>query len=183
MGYTADNFHSVSSVYQASEQRQPNTDNPMMNTAFRFIMAKVPLMTYFCQRVNLPSLNLEGVEQPTRFGARLYKAGDGYNYEDLSVEFIVDEDMKNWLEIYEWLRSCGSITDAKEFKNREQHTTDAELVILNSAYKAIKSVSFHDIIPTSISSIQFDSTTTETEPIIATATFKFSSYEINSIQS
>jgi len=180
MPFTGDNEFST---YIPPMSRQPDTDNPMMNTSFRFLMTKVPNMTYFCQRVNLPSLNLEGIEQPTRFGARLYAAGDGYNYEDLSVDFIVDENMTNWLEIYQWLRSCGNVRDTTEFEDKRKHTTDAELLILNSSYKAIKSVSFNDLIPTSIGTINFDSTTSETEPVIATATFKFSSYEITSINS
>jgi hypothetical protein len=183
MVYTAEHHWSVSSLQQAAAQRQPETDNPMMNTSFKFILAKVPTMTYFCQRVNVPSLNLEGVEQPTRFGTRLYAAGDSYNYEDLSVDFLVDENMKNWLEIYDWLRSCANLKDTKEFEEKERHTTDGELLILNSAYKPIKSISFNNIIPTSIGAIQFDSTTAETEPITSSATFKFSSYEIKSISS
>tara|TARA_Y100001963_G_scaffold156636_1_gene250740 strand:- start:1282 stop:1833 length:552 start_codon:yes stop_codon:yes gene_type:complete len=183
MVFTAEHHISVPSTYLQPETRQPVTDNPMMNTSFRFLMTKVPTMTYFCQRVNLPSLTLEAIEQPTRYGTRLYTAGDAYNYEDLSVDFIVDENMKNWLEIYDWLRTCANLKDMKEFEEKEQHTTDAELLILNSAYKAIKSVSFSNLIPTSIGSLQFDSSATETEPVIASATFRFSSYEITSINS
>ena len=174
----ADQF---SVTYQPPSVRQPETDNPMMNTSFRFLMAKVPNVTYFCQRVNIPSLSLEGVEQPTRFGTRLFKAGDGYSYADLTVEFIVDEEMKNWLEIYNWLRSCHNLRDTTEYENETKHTTEAELIVLNSAYKGIQSVVFNDIIPTSIGEIQFDSSTNETEPIVAAATFKFSSYEIKKI--
>tara|TARA_R100001015_G_C4509327_1_gene81479 strand:- start:55 stop:600 length:546 start_codon:yes stop_codon:yes gene_type:complete len=172
----------IAADYLPPMVRQPETDNPMMNTSFRFIMTKVPKMTYFCQRVNLPSLSLVEVEQPTRFGAKLYKAGDGYNYEDLSVEFIVDENMENWLEIYNWLRSCANMNDTTEFEPIEKHMSQAELVILNSAYKGIQSVSFENLIPTSIGAIQFDSSTNETEPVIASATFRFSSYEINTLK-
>ena len=181
MPFTGSNEISVD--YSPPMIREPETDNPMMNTSFRFIMDKVPNMTYFCQRVNLPSLSLVEVEQPTRFGAKLFKAGDGYNYEDLTIEFIVDENMKNWLEIHDWLRSCGNVKDTKEFVGLNKYMTSAELFILNSAYRPIRSVVFNNLIPTSIGSLQFDSSTTETEALIASATFRFSEYDIITIKS
>ena len=181
MPATGENQISVKNYYQTPLNRQPDNINPLMNTYFRFIMNKVPTITYFCQRVNLPSLSFDSVEQPTRFGARLYKAGDAYSYEDLNIDFIVDENMKNWNELYEWLRSCANLEDTSEYENPEIHTTDAELIIVNSAKRPIKSISFKNVLPTSLGSLQFDSTTTETEPIICNATFRYTSYSVTSI--
>mgnify|MGYP003128297363 FL=1 len=89
--------------------------------------------------------------------------------------------MKNWNELYEWLRSCANLEDTSEYENPEIHTTDAELIIVNSAKRPIKSISFNNVLPTSLGSLQFDSTTTETEPIICNATFKYTSYKVTSI--
>jgi len=180
-GLTGESQISISEYYQTPDNRQPETNNPLMNTYFRFTMAKVPTITYFCQKVNLPSLNLDAIVQPTRFGARLHKSADSYTYDDLTIDFIVDENMKNWLELYDWLRSCSDLIDHTEFEDIDIHTTDAELIITNSAKQPIKSVSFYRVIPTSVGAINFDSSTTDTEPIISTATFRFTSYDITSI--
>ena len=57
MPATGENQISVKNYYQTPLNRQPDNINPLMNTYFRFIMNKVPTITYFCQRVNLPSLS------------------------------------------------------------------------------------------------------------------------------
>lgn len=160
------------------QYRQPQSDNQLLETYFMFNMTKVPNMTYFCQRVNLPALNLEGIEQPSRYGARIFKAGDAYNHEDLTVEFLVDEEMKNWLEIHDWLRSAANYKDTKEFVGEDVFTTGAELMILNSSYQPQLVVEFSNVIPTSIGGLQFDSTTEDPQAITATATFKFTTYDI-----
>ena len=180
-GLTGESQISISEYYQTPGNRQPETNNPLMNTYFKFTMDKAPTMTYFCQKVNLPSLSLDGIEQPTPFGGRLYKASDAYTYDDLTIDFIVDENMKNWLELYNWLRSCADLKDYTEFEDIDIHMTNAELLITNSAKQPIKSVHFSHVIPTSVGSIQFDSSTTDTEPIISTASFKFAFYDITSI--
>ena len=167
-----------SGYVEKPNDRRPETNNLMLNTYFRFNMTKVPFVTYFCQRVNVQSFGLEAIEQPTSYGARIFKAEDAYNYEDLQIEFIVDENMKNWVERHDWLRTCANLKDRKEFESRDVHSTNAELVILNSAYNPIKVVEFTNIIPTSIGQIQFDSTTTDPEPISTTATFRFDYYDV-----
>jgi hypothetical protein len=109
-------------VVENPYNRQAQTDNQLLETYFLFNMTKVPAMSYFCQRVNLPSLNLEGIEQPSRYGARIFKAGDAYNHEDLTIEFLVDEKMQNWLEIHDWLRSCANYKDSKEYVDDSIHS-------------------------------------------------------------
>tara|TARA_E500000318_G_scaffold31802_1_gene31625 strand:+ start:930 stop:1442 length:513 start_codon:yes stop_codon:yes gene_type:complete len=168
-------------VVENPYNRQAQTDNQLLETYFLFNMTKVPAMSYFCQRVNLPSLNLEGIEQPSRYGARIFKAGDAYNHEDLTIEFLVDEKMQNWLEIHDWLRSCANYKDSKEYVDDSIHTTGAELLILNSSYKPQFAVEFNSVIPTSISGLQFDSTTQDPQALVATATFKFTTYDITRV--
>ena len=89
--------------------------------------------------------------------------------------------MDNYLELHDWLRSCANLEDTTEFEGRERFTTDAELIIVNSAYRPVRSIRFKELIPESLGSVDFDSTTGETEPIIVDASFKFVTYEIKPI--
>jgi hypothetical protein len=93
----------------------------------------------------------------------------------------VDEKMQNWLEIHDWLRSCANYKDSKEYVDDSIHTTGAELLILNSSYKPQFAVEFNNVIPTSISGLQFDSTTQDPQALVATATFKFTTYDITRV--
>ena len=86
---------------------QPSTHNLLTNNKFRFVLTRCPTVTYFCQRANIPSLSF-GVSQnsnPTGITSR--RPGTSYVYEDLQIGFAVDESMKNWLEIHNWMRDLG----------------------------------------------------------------------------
>jgi len=96
----------------------------------------------------------------------------------LQISFLVDENMENYLEMHDWLRSCANLKDTKEFEGREKFTSGADLYILNSNLRVIKTVRFTDVIPTSLGAINFDSTNSDTEPIVVDATFKFTHYDI-----
>ena len=33
--------------------------------------------------------------------------GDEVSFEELTIQFVVDENMKNWISIYDWIISIG----------------------------------------------------------------------------
>jgi len=180
-GYTGDGI-SIPDAYQRADYRQPPTDNYLLNTSFRFMLNRTPNMTWFCQRVAIPALSFGQMEQPTPFGSRLPVVGTQYDFEDLTIDFIIDEEMKTWIEIYDWMTNLSNPNgDNKEHIPFEEQTSDAELLILSSAYNPKYSVSFKNIFPVSLGAVQFDSTTAETEPVVSTATFKYRFYEIETI--
>ena len=55
---------------------------------------------------------------------------------------------------------------------------DATLQIMDGSYNQIRKVVFKDMFPVGISGIQFSSVVVDTEPVIATATFSYTSYSI-----
>tara|TARA_R100001082_G_scaffold110804_1_gene91845 strand:+ start:317 stop:880 length:564 start_codon:yes stop_codon:yes gene_type:complete len=180
-GYTAENEVAIDVKYQNSAYKQPADDNYLLNNAFRFNLQRTPTVTYFCQRAAIPQLSFNIIEQPTRFGAKVYKAGTSYEYSELEIEFIVDERMRNWLELHDWMRSLSNAEDASEFIPYEQQTSTAEIIVLTSAYKPYLAVTFKDVFPTSLGQINFDSTISETEPVISSATFRYSTYSIRTL--
>ena len=173
----------INSYYETAYNRQPSTDNYLNNNSFKFAIEKIPTVTYFCQKANVPALSFGFVEQPTKYGTRLYVSGSQYEYESLEVTFIVDENMKNYMEIYDWMRSMGNVEDFSEYIEVQRHQSEATLLILNSAYRPIYSTNFYGVFPTRLGSIDFDSAITETEPIVVSASFQYRSYDITPIQS
>ena len=87
-----------------------DTDNApskfLSGVGFQLTLNKLPGVSYYCQSVTVPSLNLAVAEQPTMY-RRLPEPGDEVNYDDLSIRFLVDEDMKNYISIHNWLRYLG----------------------------------------------------------------------------
>ena len=99
-------------------------------------------------------------------------------FDELSLGFVIDENLGNYLEIFNWLRSMTNVEDYQEFKPSNTHVTTANLVILNSSKNPKLNVTFHDIYPRILSSVDFSSTVIDPEPFIANCTFKYRSFDI-----
>ena len=152
--------------------------NPLLTTGFRFLLSRTPNITYFCQSANVPDISLGEMEQPTTF-IPIKHPGNSFTYSDLEISFIVDENMENWREIHNWMTSLKNVEDYTEFEsNTAMHTSDARLMILNSAMQPNLEIEFKYIFPKSLSGVNFTSSTDDTEPVICNATFAFTSYDI-----
>jgi len=110
--------------------------------------------------------------------------GGQYAFEDLNVSFVVDEDIKNWTEVFDWMESIGNMRGFGPPVIAESITddffSDILLMVTNSAYQPKYYVQFRDAFPIALSGIEFNSTALETEPIVANATFSYTSYKITS---
>ena len=158
---------------------QPDTNNLLTNNKFRFIITRCPTVSYFCQRANIPSLSFGTSIQSNSTGISIKRPGTSYVYEDLQVGFAVDENMKNWIELHNWIRDLGiSYRGSTEFLNEAQKVSSAYLLVLNSSYRPIITFKFKNVYPTFLSGIEFDSSLTDTDPVISTATFAYTHYEV-----
>ena len=99
---------------------QPANLNIVSGVAFRFNIKDAPHVSFFCQSAQLPGVSLGETPMHNPF-AKIYKAGD-VTYEPLAVRFIVDEDLKNYLEVYDWIRGLGHPTNFTEYKNYRADT-------------------------------------------------------------
>lgn len=169
-------------------------DNPncpsnfLSGIGFQFNLKKLPGASYYCQSASIPSLSLAVAEQPTLY-RRLPEPGDEVNYDDLSIRFLVDEDMKNYISIHNWLRYLGypeSNKDWATFKDgetyEEKQYSDGSLFILNSNFQRKFEIVFLDLFPVSLGGLTLDATYTDTEYFAVDATFKYSIYNINEVK-
>ena len=160
--------------------RQPDNLNPLLPTYFQFSMKRCPHVTFFCQSANLPSISVSVINQPTRF-VNIPHAPGVPEFDDLTINFIVDEELTNWMELYEWIRSTVHTDDHREYEKANEHYTDATLTILNSAMNPKIRVEFYNLLPVNLSGLEFDSTTTSPDALIGTATFRYTNYEITKL--
>lgn len=121
-------------------------------------------ITFFCTAVTMPGVTLNAT-QIHHTGANGKLPGDEATYEDLTIRFIVDEDMNNYMEIFNW------ITD--NVTGTEPTYCDVTLSILNSHKNVIKEFQFISAWPMSIGSIDFDAQNTEIENVLVDAVFAY----------
>jgi hypothetical protein len=169
----------------------PSNINPLSPTGFRLSITKLPELTYFCQEANLPEVELPSMQMPTTFST-IGVPGDMIHFGDLTVQFLVDENLANYKGVFDWIIGLGfpeSFLQYQEFAGTDPIVTnnkfggmvnnysDATLEILGSQNTTSQTILFKDVHPVSISSLPFMATATDVNYLIGTATFRYNYYE------
>jgi hypothetical protein len=145
--------------------------NIATNTNFRAEISGAPQFNYFVQSVNLPSVNMGGVETPYMNYAGVMTS-NRIDYDPLTFTYILSEDFENYLFLYNWMLEIRSYDDLKkQFK-------DITLHILNNNKLANLTVVFYNCFPTSLADINLESAVTDTDPLSTTATFRYQYFDI-----
>ena len=153
----------------ASLANQPKNMNPLADVQYKFDIAALPNTSFFVQTAALPGITLEAQTIATPRLQNFARHTGIISYEALDIGFMIDEYLKNWQEIYEWMIG------------KESKYTTAVLTILSSSMNPTMEMHFKEIFPTSLSAISFDSTTTDPVYQIATVSFNYTEYIIKNL--
>ncbi len=161
--------------------RSPENTNLLQPTKFLLTFERIRTTQYFCQSVNLPGVSLGEVSRATPF-LDMYSPGTKLSYSPLDVEFLVDEELQSWKNIYDWFLS---IADPDGFEKRDgskelqtlKHFSDATLTILSGLNNPVLRIHYTNLFPVSINDIVFDTTRSADNIITARATFRYQSYK------
>jgi hypothetical protein len=164
----------------------PQNINPLSPVGYQFNVTKLPDLSFFAQEVNLPGITLGEPEFGTPF-ARIPIPGETLQYEQLQLTFLVDEGMKNYRSIYNWMIALGfpqsydqyitlASDDTVNYSELATNYSDATLLILNNNNMANQVVSFKDVFPVALDSLQFSSTQNDVQYLMGRVSFRFSYY-------
>ena len=169
--------------------------NYMSPVGFKLILTKTPKVDFLCQSANIPQISMGTAIQPS-YLKDIPVPGDKVLYDDLTVRFLVDEKMENYLAIYKWitgLRYPENLGQYNQLKKDDIRTdasasddadpryfefSDATLQVLNSNYRPSVLVNFKDAFPTSLSTLDFDVTTRDYNYFTAEVSFKYTIFNI-----
>lgn len=151
-------------------QRQPTNLNDLRNTGFKMLIRKLPSVTYFAQNVVLPGVQIGIAEQKTPVGT-IYRPGD-YSLDEVSVNFLVDEDLSNWIAVYDWMKQITTIGSYEDY-DKDEIFSDVSIVTLTNHSGFNKEFILTNVFPTGLSGIEFDATSDRSEPVIANVTFRY----------
>jgi len=187
----------------ATARRKPPAERPgtpitnrnfLSPTGFKFGLKRSPGVAFFCNQANIPSLDLGIAEQPT-YLKDIPVPGDKIQFGDLTLRFLVDEDLVNFMEIQNWIRGLGfpeSLAEFNDLKNQailgpmgkstEDVYSDGTLQILSSSLIPKFQVVFSDLFPYSLSTVTFDATDTDIEYFTADVSFKYTIYQITDLE-
>ena len=161
---------------------------------FKLLIDKVPTVEYYVRTVNIPGIQFGEVVQGAGVGLDAFFPGDKATFDTLEVSFIVDEDLGNFIEMYNWIDSIvplsdpklyGSFTDTAVTKtnilastnNDLNQYSDITLVLNTNKNIPNRFIRFHDAFPISLGSIELESGA-DAEPATVSVSFRFTYYEI-----
>ena len=187
--------------------RQPTKLDYASPTQFRFGINQLPKVEFFTVGANVPSINLGDAIFPTPF-KDIPIMGDKLTYENLSISFIVDEYLENYISLHEWMTAIGFPKSRAQFKDFRANTSnvaqttqgtsqdigdvqpatpanalfsDAYLMILSNKNNPIVEITFHNMYPVSLGALEYSQGAADVEYITVSADFAYQIYEIKTL--
>ena len=190
--------------------RQPDKLDYASPTQFKFGIHQLPKVEFFTTTATVPAIALSDVVIPTPFKS-IPVQGDQLTFDNLTINFIVDEFLENYLSLHEWMTGIGfpkNRTQFADFKTNKSNTpisarsssstssdigdvqqaspnnalfSDATLTILSNKNNPIVNVLFRDLYPVALSALEYNQAATDVEYMTASADFTYQIYEIETI--
>ena len=184
--------------------RQPEILDYASPTQFRMAINQLPKVEFFITACNLPGINLGEAVFPTPL-KQIPIQGDELTFENLSISFLVDENLQNYKELHDWLIGIGFPQSRQQFKNFRSQTanrpgatrgnsqdigdvqpatpispmfSDGTLTILSNKNNPVVEVRFEELSPVALGALAFDQEATDVQYLKATADFNYKYYEI-----
>ena len=99
--------------------RQPTVFDYSQSNQFKIFFPIFPITEWFVVRANIPSVTLGVADQYTPF-VQVQVSGDHITYGDFNITFIVDENLKNYMEMYNWMKNIGFPFSHEQFNKLER---------------------------------------------------------------
>ena len=187
--------------------RQPVVFDYSQINQFKVYLPLFPLTEWFVTRANIPGVSLGQAVQATPF-TDMPVIGDKLTYDDFYFTFIVDEQLKNYQEMHNWLVNIGFPASGSQFKAqaRPDGTTrasqqiidrstpgrvvdmvdrtlysDIELFILSSKNNPVVKFQMFESFPTSLTAIEYSQQETDTTYAECTCTFAYTYFTIEAL--
>lgn len=106
-------------------------------------------------------------------------AGSALEYDQLFIQFIMDEDYKAYKELYQWMISINNPISGSTIPSGTGTPSIALLHCLNNNRMSNGIVfKFHDVFPASLGPVDFTQLLTDSERIICTTTLGYKYFEM-----
>jgi len=151
---------------------------------------KLPELKYYLSDIALPDVSIGVTSLDTPF-VQIKDAGLSLEFSPLTCTFFVDENLKNYKEIWYWMLSFKedfstlsaadlSTTETRIEKYSEDHYGNLKLYILTNQKNIKNTINFYGVFPTNLSALSFSSKQ-DHQIIICDVTFQYTNYMFEEI--
>ena len=189
-----------------ADTSQPTVFDYATGTQWRLTFNRIPKTTWFCVAANIPGIQLGEASYPTPM-TDMFVAGDKLTFETLNITFLVEEELQNYREIWDWLVGIGAPkqhsqwtsvlskgdgavrtfgtpdtdTRTKTTYDESNLYSDSTLIVYSSKNQPKVNIHFKNMFPTNLSSLEYSQELTDVENFKATASFRYLYYEFETV--
>jgi hypothetical protein len=170
--------------------RNPTNPNFLQPNKFILNFTRLPNVRYFCQSVSVPGISLSETPITNPF-VDIYSPGEKAIYDLMNITFMIDEDLKAWLEIHDWIRAMTFPKEYAEYRNlprlsgKQENNfpqfSDATITLLSSKNNPIYNFKIYDCFPTSLSTFVMSASDSPDTIMTADATFRFAYFDVEKV--
>tara|TARA_B100000131_G_scaffold276545_1_gene279790 strand:- start:101 stop:601 length:501 start_codon:yes stop_codon:yes gene_type:complete len=157
--------------------------NYLQPTSFKLTIDRknYPNLEYFVQSFTHPGMIMNAVDVPYKKITGVPLIGDKLTFNEMLANIILDENLTAYDDMYAWMRRIldqDNVVPSKRTSDLPPAMADITLSILSSHNNKTKQVRYIDCIPTALTDIQFESTSSGTEYLTFGASFRFTYFDL-----
>ena len=186
--------------------RQPTVFDYSQQSQFKVFLPLFPTTEWFVVRANVPGVSMGQAVQTTPL-LDMPIIGDKLTYDDFYVTFLVDEELKNYTEMHDWLINCAAPQERSQFRGKERPAgipkrpqteimdlilgnvkesdrdlySNLDLFIMSSKNNPVVKIQMVEAFPISLTNIEYSHQESDVTYAECTATFAFSYFTISAI--
>lgn len=159
-------------------------NNYLSTGGFDVKISRLPNVEFFAQKLLLPGVSANAVETQTPLQA-FYSVPDHLRFADFDLSFIIDENMENYREIFDWLKGIGtpnSLSQYDDLKNsKEGIVSDVTVLLFNSHKNPNIKFTFTNAFPIGITPVSLDMSQQDVQYAEATVTMRYDTFTIEKL--
>ncbi len=144
----------------------PSTYNHLDNVKFKFQIHRLPNVNYWVQSLTLPAIQQEQSVMPgMRRDAPI--PGQKIEFENLIINFIVDQNLANYYEVYEWFQRIQTADTVAEM------VSDCSIHFLDGNNNVQRTVDVVGAYPLVMTELSLNSDDSDVVPVAVSVTFTY----------
>lgn len=135
---------------------RPNQLNKKNN--FGYLTIEEAENTYWIKRIQMPSVSISAQQIGSK--ALNMQFEGKLNYGRVTLTFLVDEGLENYIELYDWMIKVGATYEEitpNIYSTFKKASCDIRFTILSNSHKILRRVCFVDAFPIDLANIEFSS--------------------------
>lgn len=157
---------------------QTYSNNLLQNNGFAFVLERIPQAIFRVTAASVPAINVPPA--PAGYpGASQSFPGTFTEFDDLTIEILVDENLEAYEEIYRWMvKQRFAENQVPKSDLDKPYVSDGVLTTMTNASNPNRVFKFKSLFPIAMSALSFDTSVASPEPVKCTVTFKYSYFEL-----